>query len=311
MYEILKKNGDSLEKINSYQVDSWVRVVSPNEQEISFLTEKFNLPRDFFSDLLDIDEIARFEPDDNSFLMVIRIPVCDDINGESNYYTIPIGVIVVFGQCIITVSYKDNDIINSFINIKKRVMDLENRFVSILQIINRTVNLYITYLKHIRQRSIILEKEFEKNQRNESLIKLYSIEKTLINYRTSLRTNLTMVSKMQRSKFFGLTDDEKELLEDVIVDLNQAVDMAERYSDIMNELMNFFSSIINNNLNRVMKLLTAITIIIAVPTLVASIYGMNVDLPFRDSPHAFMFVMIISFLATILVAVIFFLRKWL
>jgi magnesium transporter len=285
-------------------------VVSPDEKEITFLTEKFNLPRDFFSDLLDIDEIARFEPDNNGFLTIMRIPVCDNINEDPNYYTIPIGVIAVFGQCIITVSYKENDIINSFIDIKKKVMDLENRFISILQIIDRTVNLYITYLKHIRQQSLALEKEFEKNQRNENLIKLYSIEKTLINYRTSLRTNLTMVSKMQRSKFFRLGDDEKELLDDVLIDLNQAVDMAERYSDIMNELMNFFSSIINNNLNRVMKLLTAITIIIAVPTLVASIYGMNIIVPFQNSPHAFMVVMGISLFAAIIVAIIFLFRKW-
>ena len=310
MYEIFRKSGDGLERIDSYQVNSWIRVVSPDEREITFLTDKFNLPRDFFSDLLDIDEIARFEPDDNGFLTIMRIPVCDENGDDPNYYTIPIGVIVVFDQCIITVSYKENDIINSFIDIKKRVMDLDNRFISILQIIDRTVNLYITFLKHIRQRSIALEKEFEKNQKNESLIKLYSIEKTLINYRTSLRTNLTMVGRMQRSKFFGLSEDEKELLEDVIIDLNQAVDMAERYSDIMNELMNFFSSIINNNLNRVMKVLTAITIIIAVPTLVASIYGMNVDVPFRESPHAFMFVMGISLFSAIVVGMVFLFRKW-
>ncbi|MBN1967856.1 MAG: magnesium transporter CorA family protein [Candidatus Delongbacteria bacterium] len=310
MYTIYKKFNNTLKQIDNIEKDCWIKVVSPTEKEMDFFTETLDLPRDYFTDLLDVDEIARFEPEDRSFFIVIRIPVITTRGDEVEYNTIPLGIIIIPDRCIITVSYKDNEIIDTFINIKNRIMDTEKRDRSLLQIISRSVSLFITFLKQIRQQSNMIEKDLESQPSNDTLVKLFSIEKYLIHFRTSLRTNLVMVDKLRKSKLFKLNESDEDLLDDIIIDFRQAVEMAEIYSKIMNEMMAFFSSIINNNLNTVMKLLTSITIIIAIPTLISSIYGMNIELPLQHTHYAFFIIMGVAAFSAIAGVLLFIFRKW-
>ncbi len=308
MIKIYKTVEKELKQIKRIEKGCWVNVINPTDEEINYLTKKFRIPLEFITDALDIDERARTEREDNVALVILRIPKSSEIDMEEGYVTMPLGIIIV-PDVIITVCLSSNEILSDFINsrVKNFTTSKKSRFV--LQILHRTALLYLNYLKGINKRTSIVEKELHQSMRNEELIKLLNIEKCLVYFTTSLKSNELMMEKLYTARILKMYPDDKELLEDVIIENKQAIEMANIHSNILSGMMDAFASVISNNLNIVMKFLTSVTIILMIPTLVASIYGMNVPLPLQHSPYAFIILMLISVGLSLIGVIIFLKRK--
>jgi len=309
MIKCYKKISNELTIVENPEKDCWLNITAPTELEISQICERYAIPSDFMTDSLDPDEIARLEFDEDNFLIISRIPVYDPANPELPLYTVPLAVIVIANEAILTVSSQENELLHGLTDSRLGFTPYL-RDKSILQIFSRTIQLYIRYLKQIKVMISETETHLKKNMKNTELIRLFDLEKILIQFRASLNSNYRMLQKMQRSRIFKLNEKESDLLDDIMIDNVQALETADIYSNILNEMMDFFSSLLSNNLNQVMKFLTAVTILISIPTLITSTFGMNVHLPFQDSPHAFLFVAEISAGAVLVGIFLFFYRKW-
>ena len=234
-----------------------------------------------------IDERSRFEEDDNVKLIVIKTPTENNSFNESDayYITIPICIILTHNQ-IVTVNSFDNPAIKKFLNtFQNRQSD--KRSMMVLKVFEKIVQNFMDHLKEINQRRNIFEQKLYDASRNEHLLELMRIQKSLVYFLTALRSNELLLVKIQRTNFLGLTEEEKEFLDDLIVDNSQALEMANIYSNILGSTLDAFAGIIANNQNEVLKRLSVITIVLTLPVLVASIYGMNVPIPYQDSKLAF------------------------
>jgi magnesium transporter len=309
MIKIFKGFEDKFIPTGTIEKNCWVNAFNPAKEELERLSEELNIPPDFLTDPLDIDERARIEIEDRTILIVLRVPKVDENNSEVPFSTLPVGIILA-KDVIVTVCSTEINIILELFNGKTRSFSFENRSRFILNIFFRTALLYLKYLKDINKQTNEVEKELQKSMKNEELIKLLNIEKSLVFFTTSLKSNELMMERLQRIETFKLNVDERDLLEDVIIDNKQAIEMANIYSNILSGMMDAFASVISNNLNIVMKFLTSVTILLMIPTLIASIYGMNVDLPFQHSPHAFIIVMGIWIVLSISSVLIFLKNKW-
>ena len=289
--------------------NSWVNVLPPlKQEEFSELSESLDIPLDFLTDSLDIDERSRFEEEDNVKLVVIKTPTENNSFNESDafYITIPICVILTHNQ-IVTVNSFDNGAIKKFLNtFQNRHPDKKN--IMVLKIFEKIIQTYMEYLKEINVRRNVLEQKLYAANRNEHLLQLMRIQKSLVYFVTALRSNELMLMKIERTNFLGLTEEDKELLQDLIVDNSQALEMANIYTNILSSTLDAFASIIANNQNEVLKRLSVITIVLSFPVLVASIYGMNVPIPYSNSPYAFYFPVLISLFISLVIGW-FFLKK--
>ena len=264
---------------------------------------------DFLIASLDIDERARIEVEDDATLIILKIPVFDENNLDVLYVTLPIGIILLKDP-IITVCAKETDILAILLITRlSTAQPLLTRFI--LQIFLRTVLLYLQYLKQINNATNIIQKKVEQASKNQQLIKLLNIEKSLVYFTTSLKSNQLMLDRLQKMKILKMDEEKENLYEDITTESKQAIEMSNVYSDILSGMMDAFASIISNNLNIVMKILTLITIILTIPVLFSSLYGMNVKLPFQDHPLAFFIVIGTSFLLSLLAIFIFIRKKWL
>lgn len=311
MIEIFKKTGGKITKISDYENDCWVNIVHPSADEINSIISKFDIPRDFLTDPLDIDEVARLEIDDDNFILLSRIPVHEIDEEGSNFTTLPMGIIVIKDKLMITISPRENDLMRDFVDGRIKKFNPADRPTSILQIFNRTNQIYIKYLKQLRHKAGEIESDIIKTLNDKDLVQIFNLQKSLIHYTASLNSNNRMIQKLKRSRLFEIDEDKDDMLEDITIDIKQAIEMAEIYGSILSEMMRFFSSVISNKLNIVMKFLAAITIIIAIPTLVSSIYGMNIPLPFQQFPHSFIIVMGISAMAVFFGIIVFIFKRWL
>jgi magnesium transporter len=267
---------------------SWVNVLPPlKQEEFSELSAALDIPLDFLTDSLDIDERSRFEEDDNVKLVVIKTPTENNSFNESDayYITIPISIILTHNQ-IVTVNSFDNDAIKKFLHtFQNRHPD--NRKMMALKIFEKIIQNYMASLKEINHRRNIVEQKLYDANRNEELLQLMRIQKSLVYFVTALRSNEMLLMKIERTNFLGLNEEEKEFLADLIVDNSQALEMANIYTNILSSTLDAFASIIANNQNQVLKRLAVITIVLTLPVLVTSIYGMNVPIPYANSPYAF------------------------
>ena len=291
------------------EIGSWVNVLPPlKQEEFSELSESLQIPIDFLTDSLDIDERTRFEEEDNVRLIVIKTPTENNSFNESDafYITIPICIILTHNQ-IVTVNSFENPAMKKFLNtFQNRHPDKKNMMA--LKVFEKVVQNFMEYLKEINQRRNILEQQLYSANRNEQLLQLMRIQKSLVYFVTALRSNELLFMKLERTNFLGLNEDEKEFLNDLIVDNAQALEMANIYTNILSSTLDAFASIIANNQNEVLRRLAVITIVLTFPVLISSLFGMNVPSGFEHSPYAFY---IVSFLSLIIALVIgiFFLRK--
>ena len=288
---------------------AWVNVLPPLRlEEFTELAESLDIPLDFLTDSLDIDERTRFEEEDNVKLIVIKTPTENNSFNESDafYITIPICIILTHNQ-IVTVNSFENEAIKKFLStFQNRHPD--NRKLMVLKIIEKVVQNFLDFLKEINQRRNIIEQKLYASNRNEQLLELMRIQKSLVYFVTALRSNELLLMKIERTNFLALTDDEREILSDLIVDNSQAMEMANIYTNILSSTLDAFASIIANNQNEVLKRLSVITIVLTFPVLVASVYGMNVPIPYAHSPYAFYIPILLSLFISLVIGW-FFLRK--
>ncbi len=275
---------------------TWVNILPPlRQEEFSELSEELEIPIDFLKDSLDIDERSRYELSDNVKLIVIKTPTENNSFNESDafYITIPICIILTNGQ-IVTVNSFENEAIKKFLNsFQNRHPDKKNMMA--LKVFEKITMNFQEYLKEINHRRNILEQKLYDANRNEELLQLMRIQKSLVYFVTALRSNELLMMKMARTDFLGLNEDEKDFLDDLIIETSQALETAHTYTNILSSSLDAFASIISNNQNEVLKRLTTLTIFLSIPVLIASIYGMNVPLPFQHSPYAFWIPVMICF----------------
>jgi magnesium transporter len=290
---------------------TWVNILPPfKQEEFTDIAEKLEVPIEFLQDSLDIDERPRFEEYDNVRLIVIKTPTENNSFNDSDayYVTIPICIILTHHH-IVTVNSFENGAIKKFLNtFQNRHPDKRNMMV--LKIFEKVTQAFIEYLKEINHRRNILEQRLYEANRNEELFELMRIQKSLVYIVTALRSNELLLIKMERTNMLGLTEEEREFLTDQIVDMSQALEMANIYTNILSSTLDAFASIIANNQNVVLKRLAGITIILQFPVLVASIYGMNVPIPYQHSTYAFYIPIALALSISILMAWLFVKKKW-
>ena len=294
---------EKTEEIKEFKKGSWISLINPSENEIKTVCENVNIQDGFIRDALDFEEKARIdvEDDDNTILFVVDVPIIEKNEENDIYTTMPLGMIVVRDDFFITVSLRKNKVIEDFE--KKKIKNLQTYKKSklIFQILYLNSSYYLNYLKQINKETEIAEYILKNSMRNKELLKLLSLEKSLVYFTTSLKSNELVMEKTMRGKIIKLYEDDEDILEDAIIENKQAIEMAKIYSDILNGTMDAYASIISNNLNGVMKFLTSITIVLAIPTMVSSFWGMNVNLPFQNSPIGFIIMIALSLALTLLV----------
>lgn len=300
-------NTNITEETKDLKKGNWINMISPTEEEIQRVCAALQIKQDFIRYSLDEEEKARIdtEDDDNTTLYIIDIPVIESDRTRRVYVTMPIGVIFVRDDYIITVSQKNNDIIKD-IKTENVITYKKSRFL--LQILYATSKKFLSLLYKINKELESTENKLKNSLQNEGLLKMLDLEKSLVYFTTSLKSNEVVMEKTTRGKIIKLYEEDEDLLEDAIIENKQAIEMAKIYSDILSGTMDTYASIISNNLNAVMKILTSVTFILAIPTLIASIWGMNVELPFQREPLGFLIITVFSIIMCI-VATIWLKRK--
>lgn len=311
MLEIYKSNEDRcLTRVEEISKGCWINMVHPSEDEITRVAGETGIAVDFIRDALDDEERPRIDKEDGNVYIIVDYPyITHDESGFPIYETIPVGIIQT-SSCIITVSLKETPVLEEFRNnrVKEFYTFKKTRFA--LQILYVISIYYLRYLKQINKKTNEIERELHQSMKNKELYAFLALEKSLVYFTTSLKSNKVVLAKIMRFNYLKMYEEDKDLLEDVIIENTQAIEMAETYSSILSGMMDAFASIISNNLNMVMKFLTSITIILSFPTMVASFYGMNVNLPFQHSPYAFILAISMAVLLAGLTAFIFWKKKY-
>ena len=281
-----------LTQIQEWQPNCWIQVTCPTEDDQRELEEKFNIPDYFLSDISDTDERARYEYDDGWMLIILRIPYVKEIRSRTPYTTVPLGIIHK-RDVTITVCFYETNVMIDFVSFQQKRGE---GFTDHVDMIFRLfLSSAVWYLKRLKQISMLVDKakrNLDKEVNNESLIGLSRLQDSLTYFQTSIRGNETLLSKLK----FKLQIDEldADLIEDVTIEMTQARETTMIYSNILESTMDTYQSIINNNMNTVMRTLTTVTILMMIPTLVTSMFGMNLINGMESKPWGFILAVIIS-----------------
>ena len=309
MIEIIRSSEAGLERIEEPSSGCWINVVDPSTEEISRLTGR-GVPLDFVLYSLDVDERSRIERDDDGVLLVlIRIPYSVVADGDVPYQTVPLGLILCDGF-IVTVTRRQNEVIQEFTAGGPRGFSTAKRNRFILHVLLITASRYLAYLREINKATESLEDRLQASMRNRELYELLKYQKSLVYFATALKSNELAMERLQRIQLFHAYPDDEDLLEDVLIENQQAIEMTNISSGILSSMMDAFASIISNNLNVVMKFLASITIVMSIPTIVTSFFGMNVNLPFQNLPYAHLLVVAIFVGISAIVVYVFMKRDW-
>ena len=294
-----------------HQVDEpvdgcWIALTNPTATEIFELSEQFQIEVDDLRAPLDEEERSRIEVEDNYTLILVDIPMIEERNEKDWYGTIPLGIIVT-DKVIFTICLEDTQVLTRFMEgrVRNFYTYMKTRFI--LQILYRNASMYLRYLRIIDKKSEQVEEKLHRSTRNQELIELLELEKSLVYFTTSLRSNEVVLEKLLKVDTIKKYPEDTELLEDVIIENKQAIEMANIYSGILSGTMDAFASVISNNLNIVMKVLSIITIVMSIPTIVFSAYGMNVDIagmPMASSNLGFLVIILFSLLLSLVAALI-------
>lgn len=308
MIKIFKTFGGYTE-IPSAENGCWINVTKPTPEEIQRLLTEFQLPEDSINDILDTDERPRVEFDDPWTLIILRVPVVLKSNGVP-FHTIPLGIFLT-ENFTLTLCLQDNEIlpIEKSSPFREQYQEITDSINFILRLFLRSGNTYMRYLKQINQMTALIEQDLEKSIKNSELNKLLKMEKCLVYFITSIKANEIVLAKLRNSKRI-VSEINEDLLEDAIIENKQALEMAQIYSDIRSGMMDAFASVISNNLNVVMKQLALISIILMIPTLIASIFGMNVPNYMENSNFALPSILLVSLLLSIFGVILFRKRQW-
>ena len=305
MMAIYKWENGGLKEASEFAPSCWINLVDPSTTELESVLTHSNVPRDFLTDPLDAGERPRFDYEDDASLVIVHVPRPDDEDSVSPYRTVPLGIIL-FGQSVITVCSAATPVTTAFLDQIRRVCPPSDTYRFAFRLLWHAGVLFLRYINEIHARTASLEDELHESISNEALMKLFQIEKTLVYFTTSLKADTIALARANTARQLTLSEDDRDYLEDAMVEYQQALETATIHANILNGTLDTFASIINNNLNNVMKYLTAATIMLAAPTLIASLYGMNIGLPFQNHAHAFSIVMGFSGLLAIAIGALFF-----
>lgn len=309
MIEIYKTMEDGkISKLNAIEKDCWISVTNPNSQEVKQLMEDCQLEEDTIKAALDEEERARVEIEDDYSLILVDVPAIEkeevDKEEKNRYITMPLAIISQKDK-IITVSLTETPVLTHIKSGRMKDFSTNKKTRFIFQIFYRIATMYLQNLRAINRQSEMIEDRLHVSQKNRELIELLELEKSLVYFTTSLRSNEVVFEKLLRSDKVKRYPEDEDLLEDVIIENKQAIEMANIYSGILSGTMDAFASVISNNLNIVMKFLATVTIVMSIPTMIASFYGMNVALPGQNNPYGFYIVLSIALLLSGVVALIF------
>ena len=280
-----RKNGtsDTLELCGSAEKGAWINLSSPNDDELAEISEVTGFPAEYLKAALDEEESPRIESDNGNTLILIDLPEIIADGDDKIYSTIPLGILIN-EDYIVTVCLRNNVVIDDFRNGRIAGWNTLKRTRFLLQVLYKNSQYFLRYLRSIDRKTNAVEDSLHKSMKNKELIELLGIEKSLVYFSTSLKANEVVLETIMKFKQIKMYEDDADLLEDVIIENKQAIEMANIYSNILSGMMDAFASIINNNMNRIMKILASVTIILSIPTMIASFFGMNVPLPFQESP---------------------------
>lgn len=308
--QIFKTVGNTLKEIDEIEDGAWIHLAKPREEDMFFISGKFGIDILHLKAALDEEERSRIEVERDYSLIIVDTPMLSYEEDSNRYITLPIGIILT-EKNIITVCLEDLQLFKDFYTGVVREFFTEKKTRFILQLLFRNATFFLNYLRAIDRMSNKIEKEVRKSMKNKELIQLLELEKSLVYFSTSLRSNEAVHEKLLKLEAIKKYIADKELLEDVIVENRQAIEMANIYSNILSGVMGAFGSVISNNLNIKMKFLTGITIIMSIPTMISSFFGMNVQVPFGHVSNAFLIIGVISFLVSSAVAMYMIRRKML
>lgn len=315
MYKIYKTQQGKItnpERISDY---CWVDISYASEEDLMKLRSIIDVPEDILVSIRDTNEVPKVEKEEDFDFILIQTPVesSQAEDAEVSYSIMPLGIIYT-SKMIVTISKGENEVID-YLKLKLKnysknnIVDTKNVPQFILKLLLFSAKIHLRYLKIINQRIHTAQDNFDQAPQNDEIINLMHLEKSLVYFETSLHSNHIVFEKLAKRKFFASNEDDQELTEDIIDENKQALETVKIYSKIVTNVSTTFASIISNNLNSTMKSLTAITLILMIPTVIASIYGMNVQLPFQDLPYAFGIIIAISAVLAFIGTVIFFTKK--
>lgn len=302
------KNNDGLIEVETWTPNCWINVECPTKSEKKYLLDELQIPEAFYNDIEDIDERPRIEIENGWTLIILRIPVkSNDI--KLPFQTIPVGI-VFKGEICVTVSFQQTEMLTDFVAYTKRKrINIKDNFDLVLKLLLSSSVWYLKYLKQVNQKIKLAENNLEKSIKNEELQALLQIEKCLVFFMTSLKGNDILLHRIRNIKSQKEHFD-PELLEDVEIELRQAQETTNIYSDILTGTMDAYASVISNNMNTIMKQMTSISIILMIPTLIASLYGMNVPNNLEDNHYGIWIVISISFLLSLFGVFLFKRKRW-
>lgn len=301
MIEVLKTNAvtGKLESVKEITRGVWINIVAPTAEEIEYISHKLDVAENLLRYPLDIAEKAHIDTDESDVLITVDVPITEYRGSKKVYSTLPLGMLLVRDDYFVTISQSRIDVINEVLNTVKLFdiyTDKKSRLV--FQILYRVASDYIRYIGYISRDIDTFEKRMQKTMKSNELLSLLDFEKTMIYFSASIKANQTVLQKINRGKFIKLYEEDEDILDDTLIENTQAMEMVQTYSEILNGIIDIFGTIISNNLNTVMKFLTSITIIIAIPTMVSSFIGMNVTFPFPVGTGGFYGVMALAIIAT-------------
>ena len=306
MYKIVKSSDNGLDELELDNLEKgyWLDIVAPSEDELQEVAAATGIQMDFLSAALDEEENSRIEVEDDQILILVDIPF---FRSNKDYDTLPLGIIITENG-ITTVCLEANGVTADFGSHNARLFSTFKKTRFLFQILYKSATLYLKYIRIIIKRTDELEIHLRQSMENNELFNLLDLQKSLTYFSTSLRSNSIVMERLLRLRnanasasqhLIKVYEEDEDLLDDVIIEYKQAVEMVEMYSHILNSMMEVFASIISNNLNLVMKFLASVTILLAIPTLISGLWGMNVHVPFADSPYGFAIVVCLAFVVAI------------
>lgn len=299
MIQIFKTLDDKplkLVPLDNIEPGCWINIVAPSEEELILISKKASVPLELLNASLDDEETSRIDIEDDILSVIVDIPFTEMEDNSLTYDTYPLSIIHS-ENILITVCLKNSKILTDFINGKVKTFFTYKKSRFTLQILSRVSTYFLLYLRQIDKKSLMIEKRLHKSMKNRELIQLHSLEKSLVYFSTSLKANEITLEKMLKLDIIQKYEEDKDVLEDVIIENKQAIEMTEIYSNILASTMDFFASVISNNLNIVMKVLASVTILMSIPTMISGIMGMNIVFPFNtDSINTFYLITLLTLL---------------
>ena len=296
----LTQNG-KLEAIDKPQKGCWISLIHPNEKELSEIEQKYKIESDDLRAALDEEEASRITKEDDYSMVLVDIPTIEDDNGKNRFSTIPMGIILAKGA-VITVCLENTPVLNFNAKTSKSIdTTLKTRFL--LQILLENAKLYLKYLRQINKQSEYLEVELKRSIENPVLLEMMELGRSLLYFTTSLKGNNAVLEKLSKTASVTRYEEDEDLFEDVMIESKQASEMADTYSGVINGMMDAYSSIISNNMNVIQKFIAIAAVVISIPSMVFDAYGMNIEgVPYENSPHAFIIIVVLALCASFLVA---------